>query len=72
MNGPEWVGTAVTAVFVVGGILAVIRRSAVRGGLGRGASAASLVLLVALVAAAAAGGYIFWKRQVAEAMAPER
>ncbi|MCC6740019.1 MAG: hypothetical protein IT452_13305 [Planctomycetia bacterium] len=72
MNGLGWVGTAVTAIFVVAGFLAVLRRSAVAGRLGRGASAASFVLLVALVAAAATGGYFFWRRQVAEAMAPEK
>ena len=72
MTGTDWVGPAITAIFVVGGALALFRRMAVHGNFGKGASAASLVLLAALVVAAGVGGYLFWKKQVSEAMAPEK
>ncbi len=72
MTGTDWAGPALTAVFVVGAALVVFRRAAVRGNLGKGASAASLVLLAAMVIAVGVGGYLFWRKQVSEAMAPEK
>lgn len=72
MTGMDWVGPAITVIFVVGAALAVFRRATVRGNFGKGASAASLVLLAAMVIAVGVAGYLFWKRQVSEAMAPEK
>lgn len=72
MSELGWVGPAVLAVFLLASLLAGFRIFTLQGGIGKGAGIAYFVLVGSLVAFAATAGVMYWKRQMTEAMAPEK
>ncbi len=72
MSEFAWVGPAVLVVFLAASVLAALRIFSLKGGMGKGAGALYFLLAGTLVAGAATAGVLYWRRQVAEQMAPEK
>ena len=68
----DWVTPAILGILLVATVLAGLRIFSLKSGMGKGVGAAYLVLAGILVVFAATAGVLYWKRQVSQAMAPEK
>ncbi|KAF0245916.1 MAG: hypothetical protein FD180_1178 [Planctomycetota bacterium] len=68
----DWVTPAILGILLVASILAGLRIFSLKSGMGKGVGAAYLVLAGILVVFAATAGVLYWKRQMSQAMAPEK